>query len=212
VLFLFRADTISRSSCWCWQLTGPQIISFRSTGQTFPQEWSSPQNSPEMSSTFVERKSSSSCSQKLATFPIRSTDLLACFVSYSEHNKKHTKILRNILYILASMYGAHSCQGDVQVLQQNFWIDFSYRSKLQFPRKILKGSDDGVWHLELLGFSTVSIVRLYKNTTFRKLDLFPSSGVRGNAHSVGTLRKMVRWLRVALSRGPNRVCISPHTW
>jgi hypothetical protein len=28
-----------------------------------------------------------------------------------------------------------------------------------------------------------------ENTMFRKLDLFPSSGVRGNAYSVGSLRK-----------------------
>jgi hypothetical protein len=34
-----------------------------------------------------------------------------------------------------------------------------------------------------------------KNTTFRKLDLFPSSG---------------EWLRLALSKGPNRVDVSPH--
>jgi hypothetical protein len=41
------------------------------------------------------------------------------------------------------------------------------------------GSDDGVYHSELLDFWTLSIVRYSKkleNTTFRKLDLFPSSG------------------------------------
>jgi hypothetical protein len=56
-----------------------------------------------------------------------------------------------------------------------------------------------------------------ENTTFRKLDLFPSSGVMRNAYSVGSLRKLisvtiVRWLMLALSKGPNRVGISPHNW
>jgi hypothetical protein len=44
------------------------------------------------------------------------------------------------------------------------------------------GSDDGVWHSELLSFWTLSIVRYskkLKNTTFRKLDLFPSPGQGG---------------------------------
>jgi hypothetical protein len=42
--------------------------------------------------------------------------------------------------------------------------------------------------------------------------MFPSSGARGNAYSVGSLRKSGRWLWLALSKGPNRVGISPHTW
>jgi hypothetical protein len=43
-----------------------------------------------------------------------------------------------------------------------------------------KGSDDGVCHSELLGFWTLSIIRYSKkreNTTFRNLDLFPSSEI-----------------------------------
>jgi hypothetical protein len=42
-----------------------------------------------------------------------------------------------------------------------------------------------------------------KNTTFRKLDLFPSSGE-------GRHLLLVQWLRLTLSKGPNRVCVSPH--
>jgi hypothetical protein len=43
----------------------------------------------------------------------------------------------------------------------------------------LKGSDIDVRHSESLGLWTSSIIRNYKyleSTTFRKLDLFPSSG------------------------------------
>jgi hypothetical protein len=49
------------------------------------------------------------------------------------------------------------------------------------------GSDDGVQHSELLSFWTLSIVQYYKkleNATFRKLDLFPSSGQGGGEHLV----------------------------
>jgi hypothetical protein len=44
--------------------------------------------------------------------------------------------------------------------------------------RILMGSDDGVQHSELLRFWTFSIVQYSKKleNTFRKLDLFPSSG------------------------------------
>jgi hypothetical protein len=44
---------------------------------------------------------------------------------------------------------------------------------------------------ELLGFWTLSIVRYSKNykTMFRKLDVFPPSGDRGDIYSVGSLRK-----------------------
>jgi hypothetical protein len=55
---------------------------------------------------------------------------------------------------------------------------------------ILMGSDDGVQHSELLSFWTLSIVQCSKkleNTTFRKLDLFPSSG-RGGGGSVTPLQ------------------------
>jgi hypothetical protein len=50
-----------------------------------------------------------------------------------------------------------------------------------------------------MGFRTSSIVRILKNledkiTTFRKLDLFSSSGE----------------VRLALSKGPNRVVVSTH--
>jgi hypothetical protein len=42
---------------------------------------------------------------------------------------------------------------------------------------ILKCSDDGVLHLKESCFWTFSIVRCFpQNTTYRKLDLFPSSG------------------------------------
>jgi hypothetical protein len=48
---------------------------------------------------------------------------------------------------------------------------------------------------ELLGFWTFSIVRYSRkleNTTFRKLNLFPSSGEKGGyTYSVGPLRKCV---------------------
>jgi hypothetical protein len=50
------------------------------------------------------------------------------------------------------------------------------------------GSDDGVQHSELLSFWTLSIVQYsnkLENTTFRKLDLFPSSGQgEGKLHLV----------------------------
>jgi hypothetical protein len=51
---------------------------------------------------------------------------------------------------------------------------------------ILMGSDDGVYHSELLSFWTLSMVHYSKkleNTTFRKLNLFPSSGRGGGAPS-----------------------------
>jgi hypothetical protein len=59
---------------------------------------------------------------------------------------------------------------------------------------------------EILGFRALSIVlvlknKLRKNTTFRKLDLFPSSG-DGKTYSVGSL--------LALSKGPNRIGFSLH--
>jgi hypothetical protein len=42
---------------------------------------------------------------------------------------------------------------------------------------ILKGTDNGVLHLKKSGFWTLPIVQCFlKNATFRKLDLFPSSG------------------------------------
>jgi hypothetical protein len=47
------------------------------------------------------------------------------------------------------------------------------------------GSVDGVQHSELLSFWTFSIVQYSKkleNTTFRRLDLFPSSGQEGKEH------------------------------
>jgi hypothetical protein len=45
---------------------------------------------------------------------------------------------------------------------------------------ILNGSDDGVMmHFEEFCFRTLSIVRLYLKTTFRKLALLPSSGKKG---------------------------------
>jgi hypothetical protein len=44
-------------------------------------------------------------------------------------------------------------------------------------KPILKGSDDGVLHLKESGFWTLSVIQCFlKNTTYRKLDLFPSSG------------------------------------
>jgi hypothetical protein len=55
----------------------------------------------------------------------------------------------------------------------------------------LMGSDGGVKHSESLGLWTLSIVRNSKleNTTFRKLDLFPSSDEGRETYSVGSLRK-----------------------
>jgi hypothetical protein len=48
-----------------------------------------------------------------------------------------------------------------------------------------------VYNTELLGFWTYSIVWYLENTTFRKLDLFPSSdeGAGEDTYSVGPLRK-----------------------
>jgi hypothetical protein len=55
------------------------------------------------------------------------------------------------------------------------------------------GSDDGVQHSELLSFWTLSIVQYskkLKSTTFRKLDLFPSSGHRGKTpNQLGPLER-----------------------
>jgi hypothetical protein len=54
------------------------------------------------------------------------------------------------------------------------------------------GSDDGVQHAELLSFWTLSIVQYskkLKNTTFRKLDLFPSSGRGGTPNQLGPLER-----------------------
>jgi hypothetical protein len=49
------------------------------------------------------------------------------------------------------------------------------------------------------------ILKTQKNTTFRKLDLFPSSGEGvGNTYSVGA----VRLLRLGVSNGPKRVGVS----
>jgi hypothetical protein len=58
---------------------------------------------------------------------------------------------------------------------------------------LIKGSDGGVSHSELLGFllcPSSGILEL-ENTTFRKLDLFPSSGDGGveDTYSVGSVRK-----------------------
>jgi hypothetical protein len=44
---------------------------------------------------------------------------------------------------------------------------------------------------------------------FRKLNLFPSSSVEKEAHTLfGPLERQVQWLRLALSNGPNRVGVS----
>jgi hypothetical protein len=48
---------------------------------------------------------------------------------------------------------------------------------------------------------------ILENTTFRKMDLFPTTGEGGeDTNSVGPLRK---GLRLALSKGPTRVGVSP---
>jgi hypothetical protein len=56
---------------------------------------------------------------------------------------------------------------------------------------------------------------ILKNTTFRKLDLFPSSDKMGDIYSVGSVRKS--WPqsldRLPLSHRPNGVCDThPFTW
>jgi hypothetical protein len=61
-------------------------------------------------------------------------------------------------------------------------------------KSMLKGSDDGVMHIEESCFRTLSIVQCFSlKTTFRKLALLPSSGKggggRGDTYSVGSLRK-----------------------
>jgi hypothetical protein len=67
------------------------------------------------------------------------------------------------------------------------------------------GSDDGVKHSELPSFWTLSIVQYskkFKNTTFRKLDLFPSPGQGGKTPcQLGPLEKLTsitgpNWLGV----------------
>jgi hypothetical protein len=56
---------------------------------------------------------------------------------------------------------------------------------------ILKGSDDGVTHRITGFFGLFASSGLLENTTFRKLDLFPSSGEGGleDTYSVGPLRE-----------------------
>jgi hypothetical protein len=53
--------------------------------------------------------------------------------------------------------------------------------------------DHKIQNSEILGFFNLSIVRYSSNyldnTTFRKLDLFPSSGEEGDTYSVKSLRK-----------------------
>jgi hypothetical protein len=51
---------------------------------------------------------------------------------------------------------------------------------------VLKGSDDGVVHLEESCFWTLSIVQrfIFKETTFRKLALLPSSGKKKGGEGV----------------------------
>jgi hypothetical protein len=67
---------------------------------------------------------------------------------------------------------------------------------------------------DLLGFRTLSIVRSSKkleNTTFRKLDLFLSSGEGGEIPTLfGPLERanLNHWL--VLSKGPNRIGALPH--
>jgi hypothetical protein len=64
---------------------------------------------------------------------------------------------------------------------------------------------------ELLGFWTLSIVRNAKkidDTTFRKLDLFPSSGEGWETDSV---ESVIKRKKLALSDGPKRVGVSPLT-
>jgi hypothetical protein len=56
-------------------------------------------------------------------------------------------------------------------------------------KKFLKGSDNGAQYMGLLDFWTLSIIRILKNTkehTFRKLDLFPSSGERWEKYCIQT--------------------------
>jgi hypothetical protein len=61
----------------------------------------------------------------------------------------------------------------------------------------LMDSDDGVWHSELVGFWTLSIVR-----NLKKLE-----NIVSEIGSVSVLRRkdLVQWLKLALSKGPNRV-------
>jgi hypothetical protein len=64
-------------------------------------------------------------------------------------------------------------------------------------------------HSELIGFWTLSIVwysKKLENTTFRKLDLFPSSG---QGEGGWFLVSWVQWLRLALSKGPNWLGVLP---
>jgi hypothetical protein len=63
-------------------------------------------------------------------------------------------------------------------------------------------------HVTFLDFFHRPVFYRTENTTFRKKDLFPSSGEGGeDTYSV------VQWLRLALSKGPNWVGVfSPFTW
>jgi hypothetical protein len=69
-----------------------------------------------------------------------------------------------------------------------------------------------VYNTELLGFWTLSIVRYSRkigDTTFRKLDLFPSSGKGGKTPTQLSPLERVQWLILALSKGPNWVGVFP---
>jgi hypothetical protein len=52
--------------------------------------------------------------------------------------------------------------------------------------------------------------QILENTTFRKLDLFPSSGKGREAPGpvVGVSLLHMKWKRLVLSKGPNRVGVS----
>jgi hypothetical protein len=84
-----------------------------------------------------------------------------------------------------SVYGNVSCQSDEVVIPAcrrfefllvQFWLQ-NFKTSLYDTVSILKGSDEGVLHLKQSGFWTLSIVQCFlRNATFRKLNLFPSSG------------------------------------
>jgi hypothetical protein len=84
----------------------------------------------------------------------------------------------------------------------------SNRSELHSRRSRLWTVLKMVYNTQNYGyFGTLSIVRYSKNlenTTFRKLDLFPSSGEGRDTYSVGSRRKIE-----VSSKGPNRVGVSP---
>jgi hypothetical protein len=75
-------------------------------------------------------------------------------------------------------------------------------------------SDDGVQHSELLSFWTLSIVQYSKkleNTTFWKLDLFPSSGRGGRTPSqLGPLERanLNHWNTGRWTKSKNLVILS----